>query len=685
MNKKEIKDQLIEIHTQEAKRHVQKIKQSFRWKTGNAIARVIELILFRKKEKLSIDFLEEHLQTIEQLTLQPNEKKLQAPKGFSFKHPQKIGFLVSDSNIKESVFGDTHVAHDFKLALEENYPDLSCSLVYYMQFVDANSYNLLINMLWDTTLPDFDEANQPLKIAWVRNYPDRWVANPSFLKYDLFLCSSYKIKNYIQEHTKLPVYLFPIAANANRFQPANEENASNKIIFVGNKWKENRQIESLLKNNSLSNQQITIFGKGWDSKAFGEVVKGPIHNSKIPELYQQSHIILDAANETTKQWASLNSRVFNAIASGKIVLTDSAEATQLFKYPIPVYNNLEELKQNIEKFNTDKQVYKTISQALYKEFKQNHSYTHRAHNLQLLLAPKLNIAIKIAPKKEQQAYFGDWYFAQALAKALNQFGHYVEIDVYEDWYKPKAQQADLVITLRGLRAYQPLERQTNFLWVISHPEMVSLQEIQQYQHCFLASDYHYQKLNDQQIGNLSVLHQCTDTEVFVKQASYNKKKKLLFVGNSRNVFRKSVEYALNCGYAIDVYGMGWKQFIPVKYIKAEFVANDKLYELYNQYDIVLNDHWEDMLTHGYLSNRIFDALACGAQIVSDCPRGTESILPGMKYYQDQPSFKAQIEAIRAKDEPDDLSYYTVCNQHSFTKRAETILHKYYNRANEKMA
>lgn len=694
MDKKEIKDQLIEIHTQEAKRHVQKIKQSFRWKAGNAFARLIEFFLFRKKEKLSIDFLEEHLQTIEQLTLQTNKTIPGSLRSFSFlgrhslpnSQPQKIIFLVSDTHIETSVFGDTHVAHDLKLALEENYPNLTCHLANYQSEVDFDVDDIVINMLWDTNLVKPNEQSKPFKIAWIRNYPDRWVANPSFLHYDLFLCSSYKIQNYIKQHTQQPVYLFPIAANVNRFQPneceseseSESESECSKIVFVGNKWKESRHIERFIQNSDSLKELIEVYGKGWDKQIAGDMAKGAVSNLKLPKLYKQAHIILDAANETTKRWASLNSRVFNAIASHKIVLTDSVEATQLFKSPVPVYQNVEELTQKIQDFKVNAESYKAISQQLYQELISHHTYNHRAQSLQLILSPKLKIALKIAPKSIQQKHFGDLYFAKALAKALKKYGHEVEIHVYEDWYKPNAQQTDLVIVLRGLRAYQPLEKQSSFLWLISHPEMVSLQEIKQYAHCFLASDYHYKKLSAQQMTNLSVMHQCADTEVFVKKASYKKNKKLLFVGNSRNVFRKSVQYALNCGYDIDVYGMGWKQFIPVKYIKADFVANDQLFELYNQYDIVLNDHWEDMLTHGYASNRLFDAAACGAQIVSDCPKETENLLPGIHYYTDLASFKNQIESIRNKDIAHNFSpYFTVCNQHTFNKRAETILHKYY--------
>ncbi len=678
MDKKAIKDQLIKIHTQEAKRHVQKIKQSFRWKAGNAFARLIEIFLFRKKEKLSIDFLEEHLQTIEQLSLQQTSKTQLSGLSLSLNKAQKIGFLVSDVHVEDSVFGDTHVAHDFKLALEAVHPKLSCHLINYENLTEIDTYDILINMLWDTALPHQIETT--FTIAWIRNYPDRWITNPSFLQYDLFLCSSNKMVDYIKDHTKKRVHLFPIAANVNRFQPHQAIKSTHEICFVGNRWKEGRTIEAFFKNTSYP---IKIYGKGWDAKQFGDAVKGPIANQAVPNLYQNSRFILDCANDTTSKWASLNSRVFNAMATKKMVLTNSTDAIKLFKYPIPSYQNEKELIYLLQNFNENETAYNHTTNFLYNELTNCHTYHHRAKTLQLLLAPKLNISIKIAAKAAQQQHFGDWYFAKSLAKALQHFGHQVQVDNYDNWFNSNSSQIDLVITLRGLRAYQPLPNQTNFMWLISHPDEVSIQEMHQYQHCFVASDYHYQKLQQQSIKNISVLHQCTDPSIF-KKTSSTKNNKLLFVGNSRNVFRKSVKFALNAGYKIDVIGKDWKQFIPVKYIQAEFVPNEKLYQLYNEYAIVLNDHWEDMLTQGYVSNRLFDASACGATILSDCPKGSNHLIPGIHYYQNHTSFKEQVEAISSSKNNLLAHYYEVHNKHTFIKRAETILLKYYTLKNEKM-
>ena len=32
---------------------------------------------------------------------------------------------------------------------------------------------------------------------------------------------------------------------------------------------------------------------------------------------------------------------------------------------------------------------------------------------------------------------------------------------------------------------------------------------------------------------------------------------------------------------------------------------------------MLNDHWDTMRAHGFVSNRIFDVLACGTPVISD--------------------------------------------------------------------
>jgi len=658
--KKNIQEELIKIHTEKAQYELQKLKQSFRWKVGNAIARFIEFFLIRKPEKLSIDFIEDHLYTIDKLNAEreAKEKKTNLPTNIDH-----IYFLVSDDDCENSIFGDTHVAADFVGRLGLLYKQENLHLVKHDKRFSIPPNSILISMLWQTELPA--SKNNYFSIAWIRNYADKWAENSYFLQYDIYLCSSQKIVDYIKSLTEKPVYLFPLAANAQRFWHLELNN--NNIVFVGNKWKEERLIDRFLKTTK---HKVEAYGKGRANKT--------IKNKDIPNLYQNSKIVIDAANETTLKWQSLNSRVFNAIAAQRLVLTNSLEAAKLFKNEIPVYKDEADLEKQISFYLNNETAYNQKVVALCRELLFKHDYAHRSEELEHIFASKINIAIKIAATEENKQQFGDWYFAKSLAKNFNYYQHQVRIDCRENWNNAEAVNDDLVIVLRGLRAYEPIENQCNFMWLISHPESVTVNEMEQYQHCFIASDFHYKKLEAQGVENISMLPQCTDTDLF--HPLHNNKPKeeaLLFVGNSRNVYRKSVKYAIELGMPIHVYGAGWKQFIPTKYIKAEFVPNEKLNELYNRYQIALNDHWDDMLDFGYANNRIFDVAASGTTLLSDKPKETEDILPAHFYYKDKASFKTKVDQIKNSIININNTVLHTDSFHSFKNRAQDILSQYY--------
>lgn len=50
---------------------------------------------------------------------------------------------------------------------------------------------------------------------------------------------------------------------------------------------------------------------------------------------------------------------------------------------------------------------------------------------------------------------------------------------------------------------------------------------------------------------------------------------------------------------------------------ADYLPNEKLPAVYSAAEVVLNDHWPDMLEEGLLSNRLFDLAACEARVISD--------------------------------------------------------------------
>lgn len=52
------------------------------------------------------------------------------------------------------------------------------------------------------------------------------------------------------------------------------------------------------------------------------MVHGEVPYRLLPEIYRSSKVVIDDANHVTKPWGSVNSRVFDALACGTLVLTN---------------------------------------------------------------------------------------------------------------------------------------------------------------------------------------------------------------------------------------------------------------------------------------------------------------------------------------------------------------------------
>jgi O-antigen biosynthesis protein len=234
-------------------------------------------------------------------------------------------------------------------------------------------------------------------------------------------------------------------------------------------------------------------------------------------------------------------------------------------------------------------------------------------------ARPLRWAIKTcAPDVAERHQWGDWHFAVSLARALERQGAHVTVDCRRAWYRPTAHLDDVVLSLRGTRRYEPNPQHCNLTWVISHPEWVTADELGVLDHVLVASPGLAERLA-RRVPHVPVepLLQCTDSEVFFPDPDPELAEEVLFVGNSRGQLRTVIRDALAAGLRPAIHGEGWEGLVPDELIRSTHVPNHELRRHYASARVVLNDHWEDMREHGIVSNRIFDALACGATVVTD--------------------------------------------------------------------
>lgn len=62
-------------------------------------------------------------------------------------------------------------------------------------------------------------------------------------------------------------------------------------------------------------------------------------------------------------------------------------------------------------------------------------------------------------------------------------------------------------------------------------------------------------------------------------------------------------------------------------------------------DILLNDHWEDMREKGFVSNRIYDGLACGAFILTDMVKAMGELREFVQTYETPEELKSRYRLL----------------------------------------
>ncbi len=293
--------------------------------------------------------------------------------------------------------------------------------------------------------------------------------------------------------------------------------------------------------------------------------------------------------------------------------------------------------------------------------------------------PRLRWAIDIAaPAAARGDRWGDTYFARSLADALERRGQHVAIDRRDARERDSRDHDDVLLVLRGLDRVTPRPGLLNVEWIISHPDMISPDEVAEFDVVYAASTSWSARMSREWGTAIEPLLQCTDTRWFhPDRAEPDTGPDLLFVGNSRGVYRYAVRSALAVGADLTLHGNDWTEFVDREQIASGGVANEEVGVLYASAGVVLNDHHLDMRRDSFASNRLFDAAACGARILSDRIDGLEETFSGLVVPFDNEHELARLVAPPYDAFPDNATRRRIATriiaEHSFDKRAETLI------------
>jgi hypothetical protein len=327
---------------------------------------------------------------------------------------------------------------------------------------------------------------------------------------------------------------------------------------------------------------------------------------------------------------------------------------ELFDSEFPVWSTSVELSEGLGQLTSDPARCRELAGRYQATILAEHTYAHRARRLRRLTQDDnraLSFCLKIgAPDWSQAERWGDLHFAIGLGRALRRRGHRWRVDVLPDWDTPVASGFDVAVHLRGLTAYEPAPGQFNVLWLISHPDKLDPAEAAAYDLVCVASEPFAQRLAARTSVPVRVLDQATDPRMFFPDPRRELAHDLVFAGNSRGTRRKLLDDLLPTDRDLAIWGQGWEGTPAQRHLRGEHIPNHELRQVYSSAAIVLCDHWPDMRAAGFRANRIYDALACGALVVSDRVAGIDGspLGEGVLTYEEPEELEALLERLLAE-------------------------------------
>ena len=260
-----------------------------------------------------------------------------------------------------------------------------------------------------------------------------------------------------------------------------------------------------------------------------------------------------------------------------------------------------------------------------------------------LEARRVTVRVGI-PSWDVAETWGDLHLGRDLARALRRHGRPTRLDLQPAGSVAGSARDDVAIDLFGLVEAPVHPGQVNVLWHISHPDLATPELYERHDLAFVASEPFARLMRDRVSVPVAPLHQATDPERFRPRAG-GPPHDLLFVANSRGTRRHILDDLLPTPHDLAVFGRGWtpERLDPVR-LAGEHVPNDELAAFYAGAKIVLNDHWADMQREGFLSNRLYDASAAGAFVISDAVDGLrEEFDGGVVAYHGRDELRALID------------------------------------------
>ena len=223
------------------------------------------------------------------------------------------------------------------------------------------------------------------KVAWVRNSTDAWIERPWLPLYDLVLGSSPASLERIELRYPGRTAYLPLAVDTELFTCVARPEDRTGVVSTVNQWGRERQLHAYLQE-AVPRAPVALYGQHRGmSPQLEPLCRGPVSFFALPSLYNQAAIVLDDFNHTTAPYGNVNSRVFEAVACGAVVMTNvgrGLDAVGLGR--VAVFGSGPELQDLVERDLGSSDASK-VAEELREHVVAAHSYAVRARQFAKLI------------------------------------------------------------------------------------------------------------------------------------------------------------------------------------------------------------------------------------------------------------------------------------------------------------
>ena len=501
--------------------------------------------------------------------------------------------------------------------------------------------------------------------------PEWYSLETELWNYDLVAVASKSYQRDIEKYGIKTVFV-PQFTNAQKFYYEYDENTAYDILFVGRPGYERVSAKWAIE----SGFDVALFGDGWQDKAPEKYFKGKyIDNNELHKYYSSAKIVLNDTREDMKKAGFISNRVFDVTASGGFLISDyMPEIEEFYGDSIPMFRTKEELKKLIEYYlNHPKEralKAKRAQEVTLRHFTNKVAAERILKALDTLQQPHQsaldeNKLIIKSPWGEQATNVGDYWLGLDIEQGLKDNGFEVK-----NYYYNKGFARDRFYDEAANLLYLQFKyNQTDFedenkarIMYLYFPTFVpdrgkfniSKDELKYNTDAYLNNELEYfdkiatpaKVVFEELIRRgypAEFVPQFTNAQKFYYEYDETLKTDLLFVGSTW-YDRISALYAAELGYDVAIYGFNWKGKVDDKFIKGEFIDNRELHKYYSSAKIVLSDHAEDLSQMGLVINRIYDATATGAFVISEYSPYIEEIFGNtVPMFKTKEEFKALVD------------------------------------------